>query len=1098
VQWLFWNGASWDDLIERGALMEDRTRQLRHDGEIRISNLPTLTAAEVDGIEAVWLAARITGDIDPDHIPVFSTLMIKREIPGQDVQVNSAMSAVQAGTAYSPLELEGPLLPLGLIPAVLDSFYLQVDEAFTKPGATVTIEFTLEGIPEKLEDTTELERLRVEWEYYSSDGWTLLGHGKRTCPALASFDYEAAGLSNPTIRRQWLTRARSIEFSAPEEFSEKDLVGPLQGGQIITDIYIGGKFVKIPVPETCKDLPDEVLLAKCYESERLNFRDSTCAFSGQGKTVVQFDVPGPDDDPPFTATDIEGQSGYWVRARLEEGSYNVPQKGNPGILGRLLMGDTQFLPPKTYPPVVEQMHVHYANFLAKEALQSITQCTSKTDVELRNHAAALRKEEPFRPFTSRADEPALYFGFNPFSEAQDGVAFPNDKWIQFYLDVIENVQEASQRVIWQYWNGSEWCELRTADRSLGLRRSEYLGFYAAADHRKSTEFGVSAFWLRIHPVDTVRSGPEHDVSSSDADGNQPDGLPRLRTLRFNTVPAINANTIEDELLGFSNGEPDQSFTLSSPPILPGIVLEVREPEAQEYDAQSDQVDIPDAITTNQTIAEHEEWVPWNPVTSFYGCGPDSRCYLLDPITGVIQFGNGRRGKIPPPGTDNIRARRYRTHSGSRSNLERGAIHVLRNASSDLSDIQSVANLSLALGGQEAETVEEVKRRGPQSLKHRQKPVTAEDFRWITLESDNVERAYCLPTRNAAGKHQPGWVTIVVVPQSTDVRPEPSPALLRKIRARLEEIALANLRQYELVDPAEFTTGQILDFDQIHVQGPQYIEVSVHSKVVSEDAEQADEIKVDILQRLDSFMHPLTGGPAGEGWEPGRDVYISEVAAEIENVPGVDHIEALVLHATDIQQKAFSLPKEFEVPWELPAGSMVGTFDGRIRMVLGRTLAEKEIVHQVYAYGFKSGDQADIISSQSQETIATGQRIARVANDRNAVYFAQPISWPPIFDKFKLPLLLQNGQLQLEIEELLLTNEEPEEEEMRKLVGVVTHGFSSNDLISVVHRDRSRHRVDFLRFQKCDLPDADDLMRIFVPHDHLISSGPHEIEMALRM
>ena len=138
-------------------------------------------------------------------------------------------------------------------------------------------------------------------------------------------------------------------------------------------------------------------------------------------------------------------------------------------------------------------------------------------------------------------------------------------------------------------------------------------------------------------------------------------------------------------------------------------------------------------------SEHQMWIPWRSASSFYGLGPDSRSYRLDPISGEVQFGDGDQGKIPPAGPSNVSVRRYRTHDGSAGNLAPGTVSVLRNPVGALGDIQTVVNHEPAAGGLDAEEVVETRQRGPQSLKHRQRPVTTEDFQWITLEADHVAR-----------------------------------------------------------------------------------------------------------------------------------------------------------------------------------------------------------------------------------------------------------------------------------------------------------------------------------------------------------------------
>jgi hypothetical protein len=46
--------------------------------------------------------------------------------------------------------------------------------------------------------------------------------------------------------------------------------------------------------------------------------------------------------------------------------------------------------------------------------------------------------------------------------------------------------------------------------------------------------------------------------------------------------------------------------------------------------------------------------------------------------------------------------------------------------------------------------------------------------------------------------------------------------------------------------------------------------------------------------LATFFHPLFGGSSGTGWDLGRDVFLSDVAAVLEAVDGVDFVEELTL------------------------------------------------------------------------------------------------------------------------------------------------------------------------------------------------------------
>jgi len=56
----------------------------------------------------------------------------------------------------------------------------------------------------------------------------------------------------------------------------------------------------------------------------------------------------------------------------------------------------------------------------------------------------------------------------------------------------------------------------------------------------------------------------------------------------------------------------------------------------------------------------------------------------------------------------------------------------------------------------------------------------------------------------------------------------------------------------------------------------------------------------IVDALNRFLDPLIGGPDGNGWPFGRDVYRAEIMQVIDRVAGVDHLVSLELVADGCQ------------------------------------------------------------------------------------------------------------------------------------------------------------------------------------------------------
>jgi predicted phage baseplate assembly protein len=244
-------------------------------------------------------------------------------------------------------------------------------------------------------------------------------------------------------------------------------------------------------------------------------------------------------------------------------------------------------------------------------------------------------------------------------------------------------------------------------------------------------------------------------------------------------------------------------------------------------------------------------------------------------------GDGERGRLPPPGRDGVRLVRYRTGGGLHGNVPAGA---LRQALSGV-PAKAVTNPRAAEGGADGEAAEAVRDRGPLLIRHRRRACSADDYEALAREaSPGVAVARALPTTAPNGRPAPGWVRLIIVPQSHDPRPQPSFELRRRVRDFIRARGPASLGGLAVV-------------------GPDYQAIGVEAVIAPRDVSAAGLVRDRVLQLLARFLHPLTGGPDGAGWPFGRDVYLSDVAARLERVDGLDHVLALNLLHGDTPQGA---------------------------------------------------------------------------------------------------------------------------------------------------------------------------------------------------
>jgi hypothetical protein len=118
--------------------------------------------------------------------------------------------------------------------------------------------------------------------------------------------------------------------------------------------------------------------------------------------------------------------------------------------------------------------------------------------------------------------------------------------------------------------------------------------------------------------------------------------------------------------------------------------------------------------------------------------------------------------------------------------------------------------------------------------------------------------------------------VLIVPRSNDPRPLASFELRQRVQRFLAARTPAAIATHVAVIPAT------------------YFPVGVTVSVSPLDPASAGTVVRDVTSALSRFLHPLTGGPDGDGWPFGRDIYLSDVAAAVESVPGVDFATSIAL------------------------------------------------------------------------------------------------------------------------------------------------------------------------------------------------------------
>ena len=418
--------------------------------------------------------------------------------------------------------------------------------------------------------------------------------------------------------------------------------------------------------------------------------------------------------------------------------------------------------------------------------------------------------------------------------------------------------------------GDRWEELtRLGDGTGGLNRKGLVRLHLPYGMTLASLDSQEYYWLRCRYAPLGKEG-SYEKS------------PRITSIQAAALgistPATHSTRIRGEVLGRSAGTPGQSFHLEYTPILPR--------QAHE---------------TIEVQAENGKWDVWEEQEHLGTSRPRDRHFVLDAVSGEVCFGPAIRepdgserqyGAIPPK-DGLIRFTTYRTGGGSKGNVAEGTITVLKQA---IPYVDRVTNRAAASDGYDAESLEHAAWRAPQMLRTSARAVTAEDYEYLATEAAPGIRSRCVrPTAvGAPGTPPPGTVQLLLVPAikynegSTSLEQlEPSAALVDQVQSYLDE---------------RRPIGTLLTIGK-----PEYRQVAVEARLKAQAKADEEAVRREAAARLYRFLHPTVGGSDGTGWPFGRHLYVSEIYARLQTVPGVEYVEQVTLRVDGREQTQVSVP-----------------------------------------------------------------------------------------------------------------------------------------------------------------------------------------------
>lgn len=504
---------------------------------------------------------------------------------------------------------------------------------------------------------------------------------------------------------------------------------------------------------------------------------------------------------------------------------------------------------------------------------------------------------------------------------------------------------------WEAWNGECWQSVgilrqQQDDRTKGfsfheLQQQGFNPEQEGADvilhlpqNWQETDFGngdaYSGYWMRCVYTDPKDNQGSYSYSpmihsmSVRSIGGAISASECVRISGQSIESAGNGQVLQESLgvlLGISDGRPGQVLQLQGFPVLArkpdeGVCIKLPDGTIQGWQEVSDFGDstsddphyVIDSLTgtvqfgplireptqlKRQTL-ERSQLQPWGKQVNVLSKRIDALSTpLLSSDIETSHYEEWQYGKVPPIGAE-IYMSAYRIGGGSRGNVQSEKLTVLKTS---IPYVKQVTNYKAAEGGREGESLDEAVLRVPQILRTSQAAVTPEDFENLAIRcSRSIYRAHCLPEPVS-----PGVVRLLVVPEPSG-KADPSEIDFRQHFSQgmhpdtyFTLKALGRIEREKL--NTELSKRKPLGI-QVALDVPEFVGVKVIAEVLLENQysqfQSHAEIRAKLSAVLYRFLNPIAGGFEGRGWLLGRSLSSSDIVALLQDVSEVRYVGAVKL------------------------------------------------------------------------------------------------------------------------------------------------------------------------------------------------------------
>lgn len=366
---------------------------------------------------------------------------------------------------------------------------------------------------------------------------------------------------------------------------------------------------------------------------------------------------------------------------------------------------------------------------------------------------------------------------------------------------------------------------------------------------------------------------------------------------FAGIPVQEGRLVANEILGLSNGLPNQRFPLAHSRL-------ILRPFGQDQTANNDLIilvkygDHIERWYFRETLAFSRPIPLWNQ----YEVEPQKHftVEIDENDRAVVLFGDGDFGAIPNKSA--VIQATYRVGGGSQGNMPAATLTTLADAPELTLAGAKVVNVSAAIGGAERETIEHAVAQAPLVFNARKRAVTRQDFEALARSFDGVGKVRAVP----------GTLNSIIL--------HVAPAGGGTITDQLKQNLLAYFE-----DKRPITT-------RIEVANVDYVEIFVTAEIGIEPYYDPQDVTARVIAAAGQLL-------AFDNVDFGQSLYVSRFYDVIQEVDGVTYVNITEFRRED--DKALLLPQSGKIELranEIPSPSNRPNYQGGIQVKVAKTTA----------------------------------------------------------------------------------------------------------------------------------------------------------------